>query len=131
MNIEDDHNNYLLDHYESPYHKGILETATHTCHEQSKISGDWIELQLQISDDRIEQAYFQGQGSIVTLAAASILCQYIQGKSTAEIHNLQAQMLLDLLRVPLTPNRQRCALLGFKALKTIVYSLDENAKLTL
>ncbi len=126
MNIRDDDNDYLLDHFESPYHKSTLETATHTYHEQSKISGDWIELQLQISDNRIEQAFFQGQGSIVTQAAASILCQYIEGKSTTEIHNLQAQTLLDLLRVPLTANRQRCALLGFKALKTIVYSLDEK-----
>jgi len=61
---------------------------------------------------------------MVTQAAASILCQYIEGKTVVEIQDFQAETMLSLLRVPLTANRQRCALLGFKALKTIVYSLD-------
>jgi nitrogen fixation NifU-like protein len=34
--------------------------------------------------------------------------------------------MLDLLKVPLTATRQRCGLLGFKILKTMVYALDGN-----
>ena len=34
--------------------------------------------------------------------------------------------MLKLLKVPLTATRQRCGLLGFKVLKTMLYSLDDS-----
>ena len=44
-----------------------------------------------------------------------------------EIEGFGAAEMLDLLRVRLTATRQRCGLLGFKALKTLVYSDDDTA----
>jgi nitrogen fixation NifU-like protein len=34
--------------------------------------------------------------------------------------------MLDLLRVRLTASRQKCGLLPFKVLKTMIYTLDEK-----
>lgn len=121
---------HLLAHFETPYHKGTLATANHTRREESRLSGDWVELQLLIpvtSADllpRVEQAWFTGRGSLVSQAAASILCQHIEQRPITELREFQATDLLDLLRVPLTPNRQQCALLCFRALKAIVYALE-------
>ena len=33
--------------------------------------------------------------------------------------------MLDLLKVRLTASRQKCGLLGFKVLKTMLYSLEQ------
>ena len=45
----------------------------------------------------------------------------------AEMEKFSAEEMLELLKVPLTATRQRCGLLGFKVLKTMLYARDEEA----
>ena len=115
----------ILDHYESPYHRGQLESPSCTHTEWNPLCGDRVQLQLQIdSERRIQQAYFDGEGCAISQAAASILCEHIEGKTMEEIEGFGAPEMLELLQVQLTATRQRCGLLGFKVLKTLVYSDD-------
>ena len=115
----------ILDHYESPYHRGQLEAPSCTHTERNPLCGDRIQLQLQIdSENRIQQAFFDGEGCAISQAAASILCEHIEGMTLTEIEAFDAPAMLDLLQVQLTAVRQRCGLLGFKVLKTLVYSQD-------
>jgi nitrogen fixation NifU-like protein len=115
----------ILDHYESPYHRGELESPSCTHTEHNPLCGDRVQLQLQIgSDQRIEQAFFDGEGCAISQAAASILCEHIEGKTLEEIEAFSAAAMLELLKVRLTAMRQRCGLLGFKVLKTLAYSYD-------
>ena len=115
----------ILDHYESPYHRGQLEAPSCTHTERNPLCGDRIQLQLQIdSEQRIQQAFFDGEGCAISQAAASILCEHIEGMTLTEIEAFDAPAMLDLLQVQLTAVRQRCGLLGFKVLKTLVYSQD-------
>jgi len=57
-------------------------------------------------------------------ASASMLCRHIEGKSLQRLNKFAAPSMLKLIGVPLTPNRQQCGLLAFKALKTLAYSSD-------
>ena len=115
----------ILDHYESPYHRGQLEAPSCTHTERNPLGGDRVQLQLQIdSEQRIQQAFFDGEGCAISQAAASILCEHIEGMTLTEIEAFDAPAMLDLLQVQLTAVRQRCGLLGFKVLKTLVYSQD-------
>ena len=115
----------ILDHYESPYHRGQLEAPSCTHTERNPLCGDRVQLQLQIdSEQRIQQAFFDGEGCAISQAAASILCEHIEGMTLSEIEAFDAPAMLDLLQVQLTAVRQRCGLLGFKVLKTLVYSQD-------
>ena len=115
----------ILDHYESPYHRGQLEAPSCTHTERNPLCGDRVQLQLQIdSGQRIQQAFFDGEGCAISQAAASILCEHIEGMTLTEIEAFDAPAMLDLLQVQLTAVRQRCGLLGFKVLKTLVYSQD-------
>ena len=115
----------ILDHYESPYHRGQLEAPSCTHTERNPLCGDRVQLQLQIdSENRIQQAFFDGEGCAISQAAASILCEHIEGMTLSEIEAFDAPAMLDLLQVQLTALRQRCGLLGFKVLKTLVYSQD-------
>lgn len=122
--IYDDH---ILDHFESPYHKGQLPHPTCSHSDRNPICGDQVTLQLVIDDEnRIQQAYFDGKGCAISQAAASILCESVEGKSLTELKDFQARDMLDLLKVPLTASRQKCGLLSFKVLKTMLYSLEEQ-----
>ena len=48
-----------------------------------------------------------------------MLCEQIEGKTLEEVREMNAQDMLDLLKVQLTASRQKCGLLGFKVLKTM------------
>jgi nitrogen fixation NifU-like protein len=124
---DDIYGEHILDHYESPYHKGhVAEPSCAHC-DRNPICGDQICLELKIGDDRVQQAWFDGKGCAISQAAASILCEHVEGKSLDELRALQARDMLDLLQVRLTPSRQKCGLLGFRVLKTMLYSLEHPA----
>ena len=115
----------ILDHAESPYHRGRVANATCAHAERNPVCGDWVRLQLVIaSQGRIDQAWFQAQGCLISRAAASILCQTIEGKGVRELRDFSAKRMLDLLQVRLTPGRLPCGLLAFRVLKGMIYSLD-------
>jgi nitrogen fixation NifU-like protein len=120
--LYDDH---ILDHFECPYHKGQLANPTCSHCGKNPLCGDKVTVQIRVNDEgKIAEAWFDGSGCAISQAAASILCQHIEGKTVEEVENLQPQDMLSLLKVPLTATRQRCGLLSFKVLKTMLYSLD-------
>lgn len=123
---EELYDDYILDHYECPYHKGHLACPTCAHSEKNPLCGDQIRIELKMNDTgRVEEAFFNGKGCAISQAAASILCQHVEGKTVDELHRFQAPDMLRLLKVPLTATRQRCGLLGFKVLKAMMYSLDQ------
>lgn len=125
--LDELYDEHILDHYESPYHKGRLEAASCTLSDRNPICGDQVTLQLRLDGDKVAECYFDGKGCAISQAAASILCQAVEGKSLDELRQLQAKDMLGLLKVPLTPSRQKCGLLAFKILKTMLYQHDHSA----
>ena len=122
--LYDDH---ILDHFESPYHKGHLDCPTCSHSDRNPICGDQVTLELAIDDERrVQEAFFDGKGCAISQAAASILCEAIEGKTLDELRMFQAKDMLELLKVRLTASRQKCGLLSFKVLKTMLYSLENS-----
>lgn len=123
--FDDMYDDHILDHFESPYHRGTLPGATCTHADRNPICGDQLELQLRLADGKVAEAWFTGRGCAISQAAASILCQHVEGKTLEELQQFQAKEMLDLIGVRLTASRQKCGLLSFKVLKTMLYSLEE------
>lgn len=125
MELDELFTEHILDHFECPYHKGHLDCATCQHADRNPICGDQISLELRVGDDgRIEEAWFDGKGCAISQAAASMLCETVEGKTLAEVKAFSAPDMLDLIKVPLTASRQKCGLLGFRVLKTMLYSLS-------
>jgi nitrogen fixation NifU-like protein len=123
------YSDYLLDHYESPYHRGHLEHPTIAHEDENPLCGDQVRLELLVDEEgRVKEAWFDGHGCTISQAAASILTHEIEGKTLAELKTFQAPQMLELLRARLTASRQKCGLLPFKILKTMIYSLHEQQK---
>lgn len=114
---------HILDHYESPYHRGHCRQATHAHEDDNPLCGDVVRIELAVSpDDRVTEAYFSGDGCCISQAAASMLVEHVEGMSREQVRNLSAEDMLRLFGVKLTPNRQKCCLLCWRVLQSALYA---------
>jgi nitrogen fixation protein NifU and related proteins len=113
----------ILDHYEEPFHRGRCPGATHAHEGENPLCGDTVRIELAIGPEGgIRQAYFDGEGCCISQAAASMLVQRIDGLSVEDVKHFSAQQMLDLFGAKLTPNRQKCCLLSWRALQSALFS---------
>ena len=119
---EDIYQEHVMDHYEDPYHKGPCSACTHAHEDRNPLCGDRIQLELKLGDDRVEEAWFDGEGCCISQASASMLCEKIEGKTLDEAKNFSAQDMLALFGPRLTPNRQKCCLLSWRVLQQAIHS---------
>ncbi len=129
--MTDDHEifpQHVLDHYEDPYHRGPLEGATHGFESEIPGCGDAIRIELQIAQDgTIREAWFDGDGCVASQAAASMLVEAVEGKSTEEAREFSPQQMLDLLGKDIPSARQKCCLLGWRTFQDALASpLDDD-----
>ena len=114
---------HILDHYEDPFHRGSLPTATHAHEENNPLCGDVVRVELRLDENgTIEDCYFNGQGCVISQASASMLLEAMQGKKLDEVKRFSAEDMLKLYGARLTPNRQKCCLLSWKVLQSAVHS---------
>jgi len=113
----------FLQHIRWPHHRGELRGPVASGESKHLFCGDRILLQLTFDkSEHISEAWHNGTGCITSLAAASILCEHIEGKSLAELKEFSEDDMLALLGIQLTPLRQQCALVAFNALRQILES---------
>ena len=116
----------ILDHYQNPRNHGTLdEPVTIRREEYNPLCGDRLVLEMRVVDDKVEAVRFRGHGCAISQAAMSMLSEEIVGKSVDELKQLQKQDVLDLLGIPLSPARLKCALLSLKAVKAGVYGVPQ------
>ena len=120
---EEIYQEHVLDHYEDPFHRGELPTATHAHEDKNPLCGDVVRVELQLDGDgNVQDCYFNGTGCVISQASASMLMEAIHGKPVVEVQDLSAEEMLKLFGPRLTPNRQKCALLGWRVLQQAVHS---------
>ncbi len=124
MPIEDElYQERILDHYEEPFHRGQCPAATHAHEDENPLCGDVVRVELAIEPDgTIRDAYFSGDGCCISQASASMLIERVNGKPVEEVKAFSGQDMLQLFGAKLTPNRQKCCLLAWRALQSAVYS---------
>jgi nitrogen fixation NifU-like protein len=125
MPLEEDelYQERILDHYEEPFHRGRCPAATHAHEDENPLCGDVVRVELAIgADGTIRDAYFDGEGCCISQAAASMLIERILGRPREEVKRFSAPEMLALFGARLTPNRQKCCLLAWRALQTAIYS---------
>ena len=124
---EEIYQEHILDHYEDPFHRGHLPTATHAHEDNNPLCGDVVRIELQLDDDgKIRDAYFDGNGCVISQASASMLLEKMHGKTVDELKSFSAEDMLQLYGPRLTPNRQKCCLLSWKVLQSAVHSPVER-----
>lgn len=117
----------LLDHDEDPYHAGVLEDATHVAEGFSRLSGDAVRCMLRIRGDVIDEAWCEAEGCRVCQAAASILCEVVEGMPVEMAREYRIQDYLRDLGDPVPPARRKCVLLAWRVFQAAIdHPIDDD-----
>ena len=71
-------------------------------------------------DGKIADLRFHGQGCAISQAAASIASEEYVGMEVGDVGELDADWVLDLLGIPISATRRKCALLNLKVMRGAV-----------
>lgn len=120
---DDIYQEHVLDHYEQPFHRGRCPRATHAHEDENPLCGDFVRIELEVDDaGQVQSAYFDGHGCCISQAAASMLVERCEGCHVDELRRFSAAQMLELFGARLTPNRQKCCLLGWRVVQSALFS---------
>ncbi|MDQ5890902.1 MAG: nitrogen fixation protein NifU [Candidatus Dependentiae bacterium] len=114
----------LLDHYKFPRHRGVIENPHFSAALVNQSCGDRISVAGRIVDGRVIACGFQGEGCVLSQAAASMLMEHLHGLSVSKIATINAQYMQERIGVAVGPTRLRCVLLALEALRIALPSLS-------
>ncbi|MBW7934489.1 MAG: SUF system NifU family Fe-S cluster assembly protein [Gemmatimonadaceae bacterium] len=121
----------ILQHYRRPLHKGAVAHATGVHGEKNPLCGDNITVSVRVEDGAVAEAGFTGSGCSIMQATASMLTEFVRGRTVADIdalaHRFDAMLasgeaddqlgeLTALAGVSAFPARHKCARLPWRAL---------------
>ena len=117
----------IIDLYENPLNQGELDPHDFSYQEDNPLCGDLIRIDVCLDDDgRVADVAWSGEGCAISQASASLLTEEIKGLTLAEVKAFPKEKLLDLIGVPLSMARVKCALLSLKVLKAGAYGIPEK-----
>lgn len=142
MKMEEDiKRSILLDHYQNPRNKGLIEDERyHMVHNASESCIDDIKVQMLIENDEIKDVRFDGVGCTICFASTSIISEMIIGQSVSEAKHIIAEYYnmidekeydSDLLEeanafdtLYKQANRIKCGTIGIHAMEDLIKSYE-------
>jgi len=119
--MDDLYRDFILEHYKRPRNFGELESHDHEAHEVNPLCGDELGVQIAVDEHgHIADLRFQGHGCAISQAAASIASDELKGMTLEEVGELGADWMIELLGIPVSATRRKCALLNLKVVKGAV-----------
>ena len=118
----------IIDLYENPLNYGELDAPDWSYEEDNPLCGDVVRIEVKLgADGRVAAVAWRGDGCAISQASASILTEEIKGLTLEEVRNFDKDRLLELIGVPLSMARVKCALLSLKVLKAGAYGIPDPA----
>jgi len=115
---EDMYREHILEHYKHPRNFGMLDPADITHEADNPTCGDQIKIMFNVGDDAtVTDIKFIGKGCAISQASASLLTSKVKGRPLADILNLKRDDVVEMLGIPLSPVRLKCALLSLAVLR--------------
>src|SRR5262245_50271997 len=105
----------ILDHAKNPRHRGVLNPADIDFEGENPLCGDHLHLTMRVDEtNHIAEIAWEGDGCAISQASASMLGERILGKTLEEARQITKEDIFEMLGIPLSANRVKCALLSLK-----------------
>lgn len=88
MDLKDLYRDVIVDHNRHPRNFGPLVPADAQAEGHNPLCGDRLTLYVNLDDDHIRDARFEGSGCAISIASASLLTEAVKNKSRAEVQAL-------------------------------------------
>lgn len=116
----------IIDLYERPLNYGELDPHDFSYEEDNPLCGDVVRIDIRLDEEgRVADVKWSGDGCAISQASASLLTEEIKGMTLDEVKAFPKETLLELIGVPLSMARVKCALLSLKVLKAGAYGLPD------
>ncbi|HYQ91397.1 MAG TPA: iron-sulfur cluster assembly scaffold protein [Candidatus Competibacteraceae bacterium] len=99
---EADYSDLVWDHFDHPRHSGALDESSSrvgTGRVDNPFQDEVLQVQIEVIQEVITAARFKAHGGVATLAAASLVTEWLEGRTLAEaaaIDHRAIAMALDL-----------------------------------
>ena len=105
----------IIDHYKNPHNKKELNGCSLSHKELNPICGDEITIYFKIDDNNVvTDVTFTGDGCAISQASVSMLTDYMKGMSVSDVKEVNSDKIMELLGIPISHTRIKCALLSLK-----------------
>lgn len=114
---------HILDHYKDPHNFGEMDDPDADVEAENPSCGDELHLYARVADEEIKKLTFTGEGCALSIAAASLLTDELQGKDTDDIKNVSEEEMFELLGLEkdaVSPMRMKCVLLCRDAAQQLI-----------
>jgi nitrogen fixation NifU-like protein len=137
--LDDLYQQLILDHCKHPRNFRELPEASCSAQGHNPLCGDQLKLFLAMDGDKVRDAGFIGSGCCISKASASLLTEYVKGKTKAELQktfglvhdmvttgkaNGDVGKLAAFAGVHKYPARVKCAILSWHALMAALRGED-------
>ena len=120
----------IVDLYQNPLNYGHLDDADWSYEEDNPLCGDVIEIDVKLDENgRVADIAWSGNGCAISQASASLLTDAVKGMTLEEVRHFPKEELLEMIGVPLSMARVKCALLSLKVLKAGAYGVPDPENL--
>lgn len=132
----------IMDHYQTPRNKGLLEDGSYKLvHLKNPSCGDDLIVQVKFDADTVADIRHEGSGCAICCASASMMSENLKGKTIPtvkatieafydmvsgkpDINETLLEEAVSLQGVAKLPPRIKCASLAYKALQQAVFDED-------
>lgn len=131
----------IVDHNRHPRNFHTMDKPTCTAEGFNPLCGDQLIVYVSMQDDVIQEVSFQGQGCAISMASASLMTEFLKGKTKIQVKELfelfHAALTedgrIDLIRlgklavlmgVKDFPSRIKCATLAWHAIKAAMNHIN-------
>lgn len=107
----------IIEHYKNPQNFGVLASYDASSKQLNPFCGDELELFVRFDGEIVSEIGFQGHGCAISMAAMSMLSEYVKNKTKTELTKFSQEDMLKLLAIDISGTRKKCALLGLAVLQ--------------
>ena len=109
---------HIFDRYKNPQHAGEIEHADVRIEGANPVCGDEILITARFEEEgKCLEIKHKTRACAICTASADLLAEHLLGKTKKEIAAVDVEEVRELLGIPLSPLRLKCALLPLEALK--------------
>ncbi len=109
----------VMDHFHSPRNVGDLPDADGVGSTGNPISGNSIALYLKIANGTITDAKFRTFGCAASIAASSMVTEWVIGRTTEEAASIENHTIADALG-GLPPTKMHCSAMAADGVRTAI-----------